>query len=78
MLIKDAWRDHVMHARTDYDESTARIILIAVGAAMSKLAERYPEEGTEPVPAPTGLTGALTRAIQAASESLDTAVPPAE
>jgi len=44
-LIKDAWRDSVMHARGEYDDPTARIILLAVGKAMAKIAERYHEEG---------------------------------
>jgi hypothetical protein len=46
-IIKDAWRDYAMHARTMYDDADARIILIAVGKAMSKVAEHYHEEGAE-------------------------------
>jgi len=38
MFFKDAWRNHVMHGRSEYDEERAQNIYNHVGAFMKHLA----------------------------------------
>ncbi|HEY5572189.1 MAG TPA: hypothetical protein VIK64_04155, partial [Anaerolineales bacterium] len=42
-LLKDAWRNHVMHARSKYTEEEADIIFRSVKAFMGQLAKRVRE-----------------------------------
>jgi hypothetical protein len=44
--IKDAWRNHVSHSRTPYDERQATSILSHVQAFVEKVATPRPDEGS--------------------------------
>jgi hypothetical protein len=41
--IKNAWRNHVMHSRTDYDEKAAREIWWHVERSLEKICDELPE-----------------------------------
>jgi ABC-type Fe3+-hydroxamate transport system substrate-binding protein len=41
--VKDAWRNHTMHARAKYTEEEAEQIFNAIKGFMQKLAERLAE-----------------------------------
>lgn len=41
--IKNAWRNHVMHSRTDYDEKDAREIWWHVERSLDKICDEIPE-----------------------------------
>jgi len=42
-FIKNAWRNHAMHARATYDETQAREIYNSVGAFLRQLANHLRE-----------------------------------
>ena len=45
LLIKNAWRNRAMHARSKYTEEEAEVIYNSVRAFMRHLSERLSEEG---------------------------------
>jgi hypothetical protein len=47
-FIKNAWRNHAMHARASYDEAQARDIYGSVRSFLQQLAAHLDEEPTEP------------------------------
>ena len=47
--FKDAWRNHVMHARASYDEQRAQSAMTHVREFMQRLAERLSEDRRRPL-----------------------------